>query len=128
MRQYAGQAASLIIGFLLLVFGIFYQELPVGNDIREWLRILSNAALLPGVLLTGFGIIARISGEGLFDGIKYGISSLFTNLRGGKKRYASYYDYMHREKKKRGANPLMFPGILFLGAAVILTAVYHLIG
>lgn len=132
-----GQLAALAFGLVLLIFGVINQmsNLEAGADIgveivpgvKDWILILSNSALVPGVLLTGLGVIVRISEEGFFDGIKYSMSTIFTHVRGSQKRYDSFYDYTKREKKKSGGNPLFLPGVFYLTVAVILTAVFYLI-
>lgn len=139
LKRHKGQLAALALGLVLLIFSVINQKssLEAGFDVvsgpetqialgvKDWILILGNSALVPGVLLTGLGAIVRISDEGFFDGIKYSMSSILTHLRGDKKRYASYYDYSKREKKKSGGNPLLMPGLFYLVMAVILTIAFY---
>ena len=126
MRRHVGKLIALLCGTLLFAGSLFYQKPAQISGTREWLRILSNAALLPGVLLSGLSVLLRISGEGLFDGLRYTMSSLLARLRGVDKKYASYFDYTRREKKQRGGDPLLLPGLFFLAAAILLTLLYYL--
>lgn len=123
MKRHLGKLIALGCGGLLMLISVLYQ-MPVSGA-QEWFRILSNAALVPGFLLTGVGGMLRISEEGLFDGIRYATSSLIDRIRGLEKRYPSYYDYTKREKKTRSASSLLLPGLLFLAAAVVLTLLYY---
>ena len=126
MRRRLGQLIALLCGIALFLINLLYQQPSEISDAREWLRILSNAALLPGVLFSGISAMIRISGEGLFDGIRYTMSSMIARLRGVDKKYASYFDYTRREKKKKAGDPLLLPGLLFLAAAILLTLCYYL--
>lgn len=125
MKRYAARLTALLCGLILLIISLLYQDAGHITNAKDWIRIFSNASLVPGVLLTGLGLIVRIAEEGIFDGIKYAISSIRAHLHNSSKRYASYYDYMHREKKK-SANPLLLPGLFYLAAAIILTILYYI--
>lgn len=127
MRRYAGWTAAAVCGVLLFILGLIWQELTAAASGRDWLRIFSNAVLFPGILLTGIGLLVKIGEENVFDGIKYAFSSIFTHLKGGSKRYATYYDYLHRERpeKKSGVLPILVTGLCFLAAAVLLTVLYY---
>ena len=126
MRRQMGKLIALLCGAVLFLLSLLYQRPAQISGAREWLRILSNAALLPGVLLSGLSVLLRISGEGLFDGLRYTMSSLLARLRGVDKKYASYFDYTRREKKQRAGDPLLLPGLFFLAAAILLTILYYL--
>lgn len=125
MKRHRSQLIALVCGLALLGFCILYQSPSQISGAREWLRILSNAALAPGVLFVGVSALSWIAGEGMFDGIRYSISSLLARLRRQVKCYASYFDYTRREKKKSG-QPMLLPGLFFLAAAVLLTLLYGL--
>ena len=125
MRRYSGKILALLCGLALWLISTLYQGLPQTADAREWFRVLSNGALIPGVLFVGIGGLSWIAGDGLFDGIKYSLQTMLVHLRGGQKKYASYYDYTQREKK-RGAYPTLLPGLFFLAAAVVLAVLYYL--
>lgn len=125
MKRHMGRLTGFLVGLFLLIAGILFQDTGQINGVKEWLKVVSNAALLSGVLLTGIGLLVIISGEGLFDGIKYATSSIWADLRNVKKRYATYYDYMKREKKKSGASSLMIPGVFYLLLSVILTIAFY---
>ena len=125
MRRHLGKLIALLCGAAMFLISLFYQEPSRISGAREWLRIASNAALLPGVLFVGLSAMIRISGEGLFDGLRYTMSSMMARLRGVDKQYASYYDYTRREKKRVGS-PMLLPGLLFLATAILLTLLYYL--
>lgn len=117
--------AAAVGGAVIMVLSLLWQGLENAHNAADWLRMLSNSALLAGVILAGIGALAWVSDEHFFDGIRYAASSLFSHLRGKPKRYATYYDYIHREKKKGGGFSMLVPGLIFLGVAVGLTGLYY---
>ncbi len=125
--RYTGYIISFLCGTGLLILGLAWQDLHAVSGSRDWVRVFSNAALFPGVMLTGAGLLVWIEEEGLFEGIKYAISSMFIHKKGEPKRYADYYAYIHRERKAYGTASLLVPGGGFLLAALVLTAVYYII-
>lgn len=125
MKRHIGKLIALLAGMLLFGGGVLFQERTADMRARDWMRICSNAALLPGVMLTGVGFLVKISGEGLFDGIKYAVGSLMNHLLGNKKRYGTYYDYRSRRTGRAGGNSLIVPGLLFLALAAVLTVCYY---
>lgn len=128
MKRFTARLIALLCGLALMALCIFWQGIGAAESLEDVLKILSNAALLPGVLLTGIGGLAWISDEHFFDGIKYATGSIFAHLRGKPKRFASYYDYIHREKAKSGGTfTMLIPGLIFLGIAVLLTVLYYMV-
>lgn len=125
MKRHFGQLIALLIGLLLWGISLVYQAPIHGMGVREWCRILSNAALIPGVLFLGLSAMLRISEEGIFDGLRYSLSSLMAHFRGDTKRYATYYDYIHRARKKSASYPMFLPGLFFLAIAVIMALLYY---
>lgn len=117
--------AAAVGGAVIMALSMLWQGLENAHNAADWLRMLSNSALLAGVILAGIGALAWVSDEHFFDGIRYAASSLFSHLRGKPKRYATYYDYIHREKEKGGGFSMLVPGLIFLGVAVGLTGLYY---
>lgn len=125
MKRWMGCLIAFACGLVLGVFSILYQIPSKADGMKEWLRVLSNGALVPGVLFSGISLLAWISGDGLFDAVRYTVSSMVAQFRGEKKQYATYYDYLRREKKRNAFNPLLLPGVFFLACAIILTLIYY---
>ena len=124
MKRHLGKLIAFICGGVLMVVNILYQG--PAADAKELLRILSNAALVPGILLSGIGGILYISGEGLFDVIRYTVSTLMIRVFGLEKKYDSYYDYLQCKKKGNAGSHLLIPGLIYLACAVILTLLFYL--
>ncbi|MDE6032254.1 MAG: DUF3899 domain-containing protein, partial [Oscillospiraceae bacterium] len=116
--------AAAVSGTVIMGLSLLWQGLENAQTAADRLRMLSNSALLAGVILAGIGALAWVSDEHFFDGIRYSVSSLVCRLRGKPKRYATYYDYIHREKAKGGGFLMIVPGLVFLGIAVLFTVLY----
>lgn len=116
---------AAVVGLVIMGLSLLWQGTDNAEIAADWFRMLSNSALLAGVILAGIGALAWVSDEHFFDGIRYAVSSVFSHLRGKPKRYATYYDYIHREKTKGGRFKLIVPGLIFLGLAVLFTGLYY---
>ncbi len=130
MKKLIKYLITLLIGagMVLLIAvskGIFSQTLPV--DIY---RILIDAFFVPGVVITGFGLLVFASNEGTFDGIVYGVSSFIDIFRKkSKKKYATYFDYKESRVDKR--NPFLFMvicGSVFLIVSFVFLYLYNACG
>ncbi|MCM1164822.1 MAG: DUF3899 domain-containing protein [Lachnospiraceae bacterium] len=118
---------AAVCGLIITGLGLLWQGVGSAETAADRFRIFSNATLLAGVILTGIGALAWVSDEHFFDGIRYSVSSLFARLSGKPKRYATYYDFIHRGKKKGSGFAMLLPGLIFLGLAVILTGLFYLV-
>ena len=116
---------ATICGAVIMGLSLLWQGTDNAETSADWFRMLSNSALLAGVILAGIGALAWVSDEHFFDGIRYAASSLFCHLRGKPKRYATYYDYIHREKTKGRGFALLVPGLVFMALAVLFTGLYY---
>lgn len=125
MKRHLGKIVSVGCGVLLMVSYMFLQREAAGSGVREWLRIASNAAMIPGSALTALGLLALIVGNGFFDGIRYSMISFFASIHKEQNKYATYYDYMTREKKRSGSHPLLITGLCFFLLALILALLFH---
>lgn len=127
MRRYAGLIAASAAGLLVMVGCVFLQGASP-QSASEWMLVLSNAALVPGVAMTGIGALAAISGEGIFDAMKYTFSAIWTHLRGGKLKYDSYYAYTKREHKpKQSMGFLIIPGVVLLAIALAFAGIFYIV-
>ena len=118
--------AAAVCGLVIAGLSLLWQDIGGAEGALDIIRMLSNSALLAGVILAGIGALAWVSGEHFFDGIRYAFTSFVDTVRGKPKRYATYYDYIHREKGKGGGFSMVVPGLVFLALAVLLTVLYYI--
>lgn len=119
----AGTAIALAV---LLVGGV--PEKGTG----EFWKKLCDACTVPGILLTGMGLLGLLSGQGAFDGMAYPVRKAFGQILSEKRRAEmpkTYYDYVtERQGKSRKKHPCtLWVGLFFLvlaGIALILYSRY----
>lgn len=128
-RRWLAWLITLAIG-LAMAAGVMATrggfEQPTGLDMMS---ALCDACFVPGILLTGVGILVLVANDGFFDILSYGAHSLlvlFSALRRPEK-HESYYDYKQgREaRRKRPDRVVLWVGLIFLAAAVVFLIVYY---
>ena len=118
-----GIAVFLFFGTMLLNSGF------TASDEAVLWSALCDALTVPGVLLTGAGLLAVVANQGVFDGISFGVRKAFGQVLSEEKRARmpkTYYDYVQIRGQKRKGSPrmlLIIGGACLAGAAVSL-AVY----
>ena len=110
--------------FLLFTRGGLEPESPAAF----W-HTLCDALFVPGVFLTGAGLLVVVSAGGAFDALKFAAGRLFSLFRKEEQRAgdpANYYEYVARQKKKPFHVPaaLLGTGIGFLAAAAVSLILY----
>lgn len=120
MKKYGFSAAA---GAALFVFAavIELSDTNFNSDdtLTQSLMLLSDACLLPGVIMCSVGGLVLISGTGLFDVISYAL----TSLTGGGG--AGYYEYKcERKQRKRNPAPTLFVGVGFLFLSIVFGLIY----
>ncbi len=92
-------------------------------------RKLCDALTVPGVLLTGMGLLSLASAHGAFDGLSFPVRKAFGQILSEEKRNAmpkTYYDYVEaRRAGSRGKNRgILWTGLGFLAGAGICLAIW----
>ena len=123
------------IGIPLGIGAALFLGMMLGNrgfapaDAEGFWHALCDALTVPGVLLTGAGLLAVVSDLGAFDGLRFGVRKAMDQIRREEKRAETpktYYDYVtasHRREKKSPRMLLIVGGFFLLGAGAAL-AVY----
>ncbi len=99
-----------------------------GNEEALW-HAVCDALTVPGILLTGMGLLSFVSEQGAFDGLSFGVRKAFGQILSEKRRNAmpkTYYDYVTAKREKQRTKPrtTLFVGLGFLVLAVAAVAVY----
>ncbi|GFH93733.1 hypothetical protein IMSAGC003_00261 [Lachnospiraceae bacterium] len=91
----------------------------------EQYRMLSDAFLIPGLLMVLFGLLVILSGKGALDGISYALRrAVGMLLPGTGLRNERYFDYVERKREK----PLRGYGFLFVvGGGFLLVSIFYYI-
>ena len=122
---------AVIVGLLMALAVCLYKGVFRETDPALIIRYLSDACLMPGVLLTGIGLLSFLKKEGTYDGLTYSFHSM---RMASARRFSdeahddmarTYYDYKQSVKAKRKvAWHLIIVGGVFLLAAIVLTIVF----
>ena len=127
LRYVIAAATGLLISLGVCFFKGVFQE----TDPALIVRYLSDAFLVPGVLLTGIGLLSFLNKEGTYDGLFYSFYSMraaFARRHDDEARKdmaRTYYDYKQKVKAKRKvAWHLVIVGSGFLLIAIVLTIVF----
>jgi len=102
--------------------------LSAGDDEALW-QALCDAATVPGLLLTGAGLLSAVSEQGAFDGLGFSVRKAFGQILSEKRRSAmpkTYYDYVTLKREKQCGKPrtTLYTGLVFLALAGAALAVY----
>ena len=115
---------GLMIGVLILVIGGIPE-----TGTEEFWKKLCDAFTVPGILLTGAGLLSLVSDIGVFNGISYPVRKAFSQIRSEEKRAEipkTYYDYVsaRQENGRRKSLSVLWVGLFFLVIAGVFLAVY----
>ena len=104
--------------------GIFNQ-----TEASQVLKILCDAFFIPGVILTGLGLLSIATEDGTFDGLQYSFKQM-RNVRANYRRDAStpksYYEYKESVKKKRKIKwHSIFVGLAFLAVSFVFVLLFN---
>ena len=117
-----GIGAVLTVLYLVLC-GFFRPEFEGTTE-----KAVSDALLLPGVLLTLIGVLSWVASKGFFDLPGFATYSLFgffiPRFKNDENRSRDLYEYKKKkeEKGRYWLPQVLIPGLVFLAASV-LTAV-----
>ena len=118
---------TAVIGVIIFIIIICVKNIWDAGEAYVVMQILSDAFLVPGVLLAGLGLIIFASNGGVFDMLAYGIMTIFWTLQRDptKRRYKDFYEYREAQKgKKRGMAFMLIVGSAFILLAIIFLIVY----
>ncbi len=111
---------AAVFFYAVYAFGLFTER----NAVKIF-EILSDALIIPGVLLAGVAAISWTGALGTYDMLGYGIKTLFFFLpQKEEKRYKTFYDY-RQAKEEKGRHWL--PEMLVVGLAFVLLGVISLV-
>lgn len=115
-------AGVIVAALYLLLVGFFTGTAEQATD-----KMLSDALLLPGVILLAVGVLSWVRSKGFFDLAGYATFSLFGFFiprLNKENRAKSFYDYkVKKDRKGRHWLPTFLASGLLLFAASILIAV-----
>lgn len=126
---------AAVFGLLIALSICLYRGVFTETDPALILRWLSDAFLIPGVLMTGIGLLSFLKKEGTYDGLGYTFHSMkriFSMRRymdpieeGSKAEDRTYFGYKENVREKRRVSwHLIIVGGGFLLISVVVTILY----
>ena len=93
--------AGILIAIAMFFAGAYTQGLFDETTTKGVYGCLSDCFLFPAVLLGGIGALSRIAGEGAFDMMSYGITTLFQSMLHPRDKQETFYEYKLRKEEER---------------------------
>ncbi len=97
----------------------------------EVFQLLSDACLLPGVLIGGVGLLVFASNDGFFNMLAYGFIHFFDLFRPNvrNERYRNYYEYKQAKAgRKHPFAHMLIVGLFFLFFSGIFSLIWYSMG
>ena len=106
------------------------RDLPLQPDFSSVCGVLSDCFFIPGIVLTGLGLLSRFAAKGQYDAFGYVFSKFSLHsiipgsVRSMNERPQSLYDYKARKDEKGRA---WKPQTFYVGVVCIVISVVFLI-
>ena len=114
---------------ILIMFAVYRVQTyaPTAENAKNIMKILSDSFFVPGVILSGVGLIIFASNGGAFDMLAFAFIRFFDLLRKDVKgKYKDYYEYRQAKKDRHTKMFFMLAvGLVFIAIAVVFLIVYY---
>ena len=119
---------SAAIALLMFIGVLLLEGIGALTEREDILKAFCDAFFVPGILLTSFGILVRIAGEGVFDTLSYGVKSLAALFTPIGKKPPRYYEYRkaRAEARKTPQPCILRVGLICLLAAAACLGMYYM--
>lgn len=129
VKSWVKYFSSAIIGLVIALVVCFARGILGQTETSQVLKILCDAFTIPGIVLTGVGLLSLATADGTFDGLAYSFKSMKnvrTNYRHDASTPKTYYDYKESVKKKRKTNwHFIFVGLAYLAVSLVILQIYN---
>ena len=127
--------AAVLLICAVMTFTYVYSQGLASKKTAEKYRILADGFTIPGLLVTGFGVMMIISDTGSLDGVIFGMQQAFRMLTFqflSKDKPLNYGEFKDRREEMRrlrrlrggGFGYIVITGGAFLAAALVFTGLY----
>ena len=121
---------TVAVGAAVAAFLVWQHDLFGTDSIVRSFHILSDAFVVPGVLLLMVGVLIWVANFGIFDMLGYAGSRVGMMFIPSYKKYdhQTYYDYKERRKDKRisGYSFILHVGLAFFAVGVVFLILYFI--
>lgn len=113
---------AALVGAAIVLAVIFFKQIGQAQSTRAIFKILSDAFLASGLILTLSGAFVWIVGQGTFSGLGYAFSRIFVALHDKQYREEHKETYLeYGERKAAKKKPFLF--LIITGAAYLVPAI-----
>ncbi|MBP0970186.1 MAG: DUF3899 domain-containing protein [Oscillospiraceae bacterium] len=127
--------AAVLLICAVMTFAYVSSQGLASKKTAEKYRILADGFTIPGLLVTGFGVMMIISDTGSLDGVIFGMQQAFRMLTFqflSKDKPLNYGEFKDRREEMRrlrrlrggGFGYIVITGGAFLAAALVFTGLY----
>ncbi len=127
MKKYYKYLITTIIGLLMALLIMVSKDIFNKTEPVEIFHILSDAFFVPGIMLTGFGLLVMASNGGTFDMLVYGTKLFFGLFKPvWEKNNESFFEYREKKRsKKKSYGYLIIVGVGFIIVTIIMYYFYY---
>ncbi len=119
-----------IFGFVLYFIGFFVKNPLNAESLEKTFQLLSDCAVIPGVVLILFYSLSWVAKEGMFDGLTYAgrfLGSMFVPNSRIYDKDGDYHSYKQKKLEKRSEKlnkDSLIVGLVFFAIAIIFYILY----
>lgn len=118
-------AIGLIIAFIIIISKNIFEK----ETLQDVMHVLTDAFFVPGIIISGFGLLVVCSNGGTFDMLRYGIIKFFSLFKKNfnNEKYKTFYEYrMVKSENPRPFWYLIIVGVSFIIISMIFLVIYYL--
>ena len=126
MKKIIKYIIIIALGLLTALYIAHTKEIFEQTDKKTIYHILHDSLFVPGVIISGIGLLIYVSNEGVFDGIAYGVISFIGLFKSkSERKYNSFVEY----KEMKHANPMksgfiVISGLIILALSIVAYVLY----
>ena len=107
---------------------LFISDAFSQSSLVAWMANLSDAFIVPGLIILCFGALIVSTNGGTFDMLAFGVIKLFDLFKRDvkKSKYRNFYDYRkEQQEKQRGYNHFLIVGGFFTIAGIVFLLIHN---
>jgi len=125
MRKLIKYLIIIFIGLLTALYIATTKKIFEKTSLETIFHILSDAFFVPGVVITGMGLLIYCSNEGAFDGITYAMMAFINMFRSkSERKYHTYLEYKQRPRSATKVSFILISGLIILSISIIMFIIY----
>jgi len=127
MKKIFKYLITITIGLIMTLLILFSKGIFDTHNSKDVIHILSDAFIVPGVVITGIGLLVFATNEGVFDIIVYGVGQFIKMFSANptKRKYKDFNEYREvKRSTKISFGYIIIVGIVFLAVALIFSIIW----